>query len=138
MPQTTNQKPTTNNGYITLLTVIIASAVAVSVTVFILTIGTTNSKSALVILQSSQAAQLAHACAEEALQQIDDSTPYTGNGSLSLGQGDCDYSVTNTGGQNRTIEATGTVGSVVRKARVTIDKINPSINVTSWQEVADL
>jgi len=29
------------------------------------------------------------------------------------------------------------VGTIIRKVKVTIDAINPQINVTSWQEVAD-
>ena len=87
--------------------------------------------------QSNQAKALANACAEEALQQIRDSTPFTGTGNLTLGQGSCNYTVTSGGGQNRTIASTGTVGSIVRKVKTTIDKINPGINITSWQEVAD-
>jgi len=78
---------------------------------------------------------LTDACAEEALQQIHDSNPFTGSGSLSIGQGTCSYTVTNTGGQGRSVIASGTVGTTVRRVQITIDQVNPAINVTSWQEV---
>jgi len=134
---TTNYNSATNKGYMTLLTVIIASAIATSITIFILTTGTNSSRSAFVIEQSTQAQALANACAEDALQEISDSTPFEGSGALSLGQGACSYTVTKLTGQNRTIDATGTIGSIVRKVQISIDNINPSINITSWQEVAD-
>jgi len=137
MQQNIKHKLQGNKGYITLISVLVVGAVGVAITTSLLLFGLGSSRSSFAAEQSAQARALAGACAEEALQQIRDSTPYTGSDSLSLGQGSCDYTVTNGGGQNRTIEATGTVGSVVRKVRVVIDTINPSINITSWQELAD-
>ena len=85
--------------------------------------------------QDVHQAALTNACAEEALQQIRDSTPFTGSGNLTLGQGACSYTVTSQGAQNRTITASGTVGTIIRKVKVIINKINPQITVTSWQEM---
>ena len=125
------------SGFTLLLVVVIIGMIAVSVTVPLLLFGVTQSMSSLTQEQSAQARGLANACAEEALQQIRDSTPFSGSGSLSLSTGDCDYVVTNTGGKNREIEATGTVDTIERKVFIQLDQINPSINITSWQEVAD-
>ncbi len=124
-------------GYVILITVLVIGAVGVAIAASVLWLGLGNSKSSFTLEQSNQAKALANACSEEALQQIRDSTPFTGTGSLTLGQGYCSYTVTSQGSQNRTATASGTIGTVVRKVKVTIDKINPSINVTSWQEVAD-
>ncbi len=124
-------------GYIVLITVLVIGAVGMAIAVAVLWLGLGSSKSSFSLEQSSQAKALANACSEEALQQIRDSTSFTGTGNLSLGQGTCAYTVTNDGGQNRTITAIGLVGTVVRKVKITIDAINPNINVTSWQEVAD-
>lgn len=124
-------------GYIALITVLVTGAVGVAITTSLLLLGLGSSRTSFALEQSTQAKALANACSEEALQQIRDSTPFTGTGSLTLGQGSCTYTVTNDGGQNRTITASGTVGTIVRKVKVIIDKITPSINVTSWQEVAD-
>lgn len=124
-------------GYIALITVLVIGAVGVAMAISVLWLGLGWSQSSFSLLQSNQAKALANACSEEALQQIRDSTSFTGTGSLTLGQGTCSYTVTSGGAQNRTVTATGTVGTVVRKLKINLDKINPSINVTSWQEVAD-
>lgn len=124
-------------GYIVLITVLVIGAIGVAIAVSVIWLGLGGSKSSFALEQSNQAKALANACAEEALQQIRDSIPFTGTGNLTLGQGTCTYTVINDGAQNRTITASGAVGTVVRKVKITIDKINPNINITSWQEVAD-
>lgn len=131
-------KLTTSQGYIMLITVLVIGAVGLAMAVSVLWLGLGSSKSSFSIEQSSQVRALADACAEEALQQIRDSVPFTGTGTLTLGQGTCTYTVTNDGAQNRTITASGSVNTLVRKVKITIDTINPKINITSWQEVADL
>jgi len=137
MPSTTFNEEKSSAGYVTLISVLITSAVGIAIVVSVILLGLSNSRSAFLKEQSSQARVLADACVEEALQQIRDSAPFTGTGSVSLGQGDCDYTVVSGGGQNRTITATGTVDNVVRKARVIIDGINPQLSIVSWEEVAD-
>ena len=125
-------------GYITLMSVLVMGAVGLSISVSLLLIGTGELANAFLREQSYQAKGLANACSEEALQQIRDNTSYTGTASLTLGQGTCTYTVTNTGGENRTIASSGTVGTIIRKVEVLVDAINPQINVISWQEVSDL
>ena len=128
----------TKAGFVTLISVLVVGAVGVAITLSIILLGLGSSRTSFAVEQSNQARALANACAEEALQQIRDSTPFTGTGNLSLGQGTCTYTVTSQGGQNRTITSSGTVGTILRKVKIIIDKITPNINVTSWQEVADL
>ncbi|MEK7122245.1 MAG: hypothetical protein AAB855_00145 [Patescibacteria group bacterium] len=125
-------------GFATLITILIVSAAGLAIVISLLLLGIGSGRTSFAYEQSLQARWLAVACVEEALQQIRASTPFTGNGNLALGQGTCTYSVTSQGGQNRTIDAIGTVGTIVRKVKVMLDKINPAVNVTSWQEVADL
>jgi hypothetical protein len=122
-------------GYIALMSVIIAGVVAVSVTVSLLMLGFGASRTSFSLEQSAVARSLASACVEEGLQQIRDSTPYSGFNTLNLVSGDCSYEVINDGGQDRTINASSTVGQVVRREQVIIDAINPEINITFWQEV---
>lgn len=125
------------NGYITLISILIVGAVGVAITLSIILLGIGSSRTSFAVEQSYQAKALANACAEEALQQIRDSTPFTGSGNLTLRQGTCAYTVTSQGGQNRTIVTTGTVGTIVRKAKIIINNITPAITATSWQEIAD-
>jgi hypothetical protein len=124
-------------GYVALISVLIVGAVSLVAALGILTSGTESQRSTLVMQQSTQAQGLASACAEESLQVIHDNTAYTGTNSLALGVGSCAYTVTNTGGQNRVIDTTGTVNTVVRKLKVYVTITATSITVTSWQEVAD-
>ena len=132
-----NQHHCDNKGFIALLSVLIVTAVAVSITVALLIMGVGSSRTSFARQQSTQARALADACAEEALQEIHDSVSYEGSDTLTLGQGTCDYRVTKLTGQNRTIDATGTVGTIIRKVNVVIDSITPDINILSWQEVSD-
>jgi len=111
-----------NQGFVTLMSVLLVAAIGTAVAT---------------LTQSNQAKALANACMEEALQQIQESTPFSGSGSLSIGQGSCAYTVVKLTGENRTATSSGTVGVTVRKVKVAIDKLNPGINITSWQEVAD-
>lgn len=126
-----------NEGFVALISVILIGAVGTAIAVSVILLSLGSSRTSFALEQSNQTKALVNACAEEALQQISDSTPFTGTGNLTLGQGSCSYTVTSQSGQNRTIIATGTVGTIVRKVKITIDKINPDINITSWQEVAD-
>jgi hypothetical protein len=100
-------------------------------------LGLGASRTSFAYEQSNQAKGLANVCAEEAMQQIRDSTPFVGGDTLILGAGTCNYTVTSQGSQNRTITALGSVGTIVRKVRIIINRINPTIQVVSWQEIAD-
>jgi len=126
-----------NRGYIALITVLVIGAVGMAIAVSVILLGLGSSRTSFALEQSNQAKALANACAEEGLRQIKDSTPFTGTDTLTLGQGTCSYTVTSQGGADRTVIATGTVGTLVRKVSITLDQIVPSINITSWQEVAD-
>ncbi len=123
-----------SRGYIALISVLIVGAIGTVIGVSLLQLGLSTSRSSFAQHQSNQAKGLANACAEEALQQIRDNTSFTGTGNLTLGQGTCTYTVTAGAGENRTIQSSGTVGSITRKLEVTITTINPQIIVSTWEE----
>ena len=124
-------------GFITLISVVVAGAVGLAIALSILLTSSVFSKDAIVLQQSAQAAAIADACTEEALQQLRGNTAFTGNGSLALDSGSCTYLVAGSGsGSGRTITATGTVAAVIRKTLVTIPNTAYfSATTTSWQEV---
>lgn len=140
MPLLGNLKPmirknyNKNSGYITLISVLVVGAVSVAIAVSLLLLGLAASRTSHTYQQADQAKALASACAEEGVEQIRTSSAYVGSGALSLGAGTCVYVVTSQGGSNRTINASGTVGGVVRKLSVIINGISPLITVASWQE----
>jgi len=125
-----------NSGYVALLAVLILGAAALAVGTGLLIAGTDSQRATLAAQQSQQARNLALACAEEALQQLHDNTSFTStNTQLSIGQGTCTHTVTNTGGSNRTVDSTGTVNNIVRKVKIYATIGASSISITSWQEV---
>lgn len=127
----------TKNGYITLMSVLIASAVVVSISLALLQLGINASKTMGIIQDTKYANSFARSCAEEALSQIRNSASFSGPGNLSFKEGSCLYNVLNTGGQNRIVNATGTSDMAIRRIFVNINVITPKINVLSWQEVGD-
>jgi len=127
-----------NSGFVTLISVLVVAAVGAVISIALLFLGLTASRLSFKTEQSQQTKALTNACAEEALQKIKSSPSFTGSGTIVLGQGTCGYLVTKLGGANRQITASGTVGAIIRKVKIIIDKINPKIHIVSWQEVADL
>jgi hypothetical protein len=127
---------TRQSGYVALLAVLIVGAACTAIALAILTTGADSGRWVLVAQQSTQARALAAACSEEALQVIHDNTAFTGTSSLSLGQGSCSYTVANTGGATRTVDVSGTVGTVVRKSKTYVTIGASSISITSWQDVS--
>lgn len=126
----------TANGYVTLLSVVLMGAIGSAITVGILVSGITSARSGLAKEQSMQARSLATACAEEALETIRESTSYVGTGTLLLGSGACSFTVQLGSGENRTITASSTVGTVARKVSITVSTVTAVIGIASWQEVA--
>lgn len=135
LPAMPAYETTKTRGYVALVSVLIVGAIGVAVVTGVILLGLSWSRTSLALEQAFQAKTLADACAEDALQQIKDSIPFSGNGTLTLGQGSCAYTVTNDGAQNRSLVSVGMVGTVIRRVAATLDKISPSINITSWQEV---
>ncbi len=126
-----------DGGYIALISVLVVGAIGVAVATTLILLGLSSSKTSFSYEQSAKAKSLASTCAEEALEQIRSLSSFSGSGGLSLGVGACSYNVTIGGGESRIIDASGTVGNVVRKVKVLVAIINPAIVISSWQEVAD-
>lgn len=124
------------SGYVALIAVLIIGAAAVAISLTLLMTGVDSQRSGLSGQRSKQARALAVACAQEALQQVHDSTSFTGTNNLAIGQGNCSYTVTSTGANTRTIVSSGTVGNVVRKIQAYVTIGVSGISVTSWQEVS--
>lgn len=122
-------------GYIVLISVLIAGAIAVAAALSVILLGLSSSRTSFASTQSAQAAALSNACAEEGLRRIQLSASYTGSGSIS--QGNCSYTVTSQGGGNRTVIASSTVGTIVRKVKVLTTQVSPVAIISTWQEVAD-
>jgi hypothetical protein len=126
----------TESGYIALISVLIIGAVSVTVATALLITGSDAQQENLARQQSLKARQAAGGCIEEALQQIHDNTAFTAtNTAVTVGDASCNYTVTNTGASTRTITATSTNGTVVRKIQAYVTINASSLSISSWQEM---
>ncbi len=123
-------------GYIALTTVLIVGLVSSVIMVSLLSLGMSYTRSSASSSASAQARSLATACSEEGLRQLRANGNFTAtNTAVVLGAGTCTYSVVNTGGTTRQIDARGDVGTVTRKQQVNVSALNPTIIISSWQDV---
>lgn len=122
-------------GFITLVSVLVVSAAGLAIALSLLLLGLGSSRTSFSLKQSAQARGLANSCAEETLRKIKNSLLFFGTATLTLPSGSCIYTVTNTGGQARTINATSTVGTIIRHVGISVSQITPFIIVSSWQEL---
>ena len=123
-----------NGGYVTLVTVLALAAIAASLSTAMLLFGTDSTLTSRTVFESASARTLATACAEMALQAIWDDGTYTGTDTISLGTGSCTYTVTNDGGEARTITVSGTEDDVSQSFSITLDQVTSLVNVTAWTE----
>jgi len=125
------------SGYVIVYSVIILGMVILAASLYFSWLATFSIKSEISYRQSDQTRYLADTCAEIALQKIWDSASYTGSGNFSGYGGSCTYAVSSSGGENRQINATGTVNNITRRVKISIDQVNSKVNVSSWREVSD-
>lgn len=123
-----------SRGFVTLMSVLLIGAVGSAITLSVLLWGLRTARTGFTYQEFVQAKALADACAEEAIQQLATSLTCSASGTLTIGEGDCDYAAA--GGASCTVSATGTVGDVVRRVEVGVTIAETSMSLTSWQEVA--
>ena len=125
------------NGYVTLISILVVGAIGVSIAISLLLLGISSARNSIILEQSSKAKYMADICIEEGIRQIRELNSFSGGNTFNFASNTCGYLVIDGGGENRVVQASSTVGSAVRKVKVEIDQISPTINVSSWQEVAD-
>lgn len=138
MSQPSNvEKKSDGAGFAIVYIVIMIGMIALSAVLYFSWLSIFSINNSIEIRKSGQARYLADACAEIALQKIWDNSSFSGSGSFSGYGGSCTYVISNLGGENRQINSTGTVGTIIRKVKISVDKVNTNVNVASWREVAD-
>ena len=126
-------KQNTQKGFGTLYIVIILGMVVLSLSLWLSTGSFWSIQNGVNLKTSQQTKSLTEACAEVALEAMRENNNYTGTDSVTIGSNSCTYTVSDTGGNNREINISGTIGSVTRKLRVTTSSFNPIV-ISSWQE----
>ncbi len=124
-------------GYVFLITILIIGSIASATVASMLLLATTSARTTLVYQQSVQALAYAQTCVERALRELRLDGSFTGNMAVTFGQDSCRIlSVTGTGNENRGLCTEGKSGTVTRRIEVTIDRILPSVIISSWKEVS--
>jgi len=127
-----------NSGYITLIGVLMVGAVGLAIALSMLWLGIGNTKAALASSQADDARASADYCAEMALLNLHTNLNYYGGETITNNGQTCNIvTVLGKGNRARTIEVTGTAGTIVRKVEIQVDRVRPQISLISWQEVAD-
>lgn len=136
------------SGFITLVAVVIATVVAVAVVISIFGTGISSGKIGEGSAGAAYARSYANACAELALEEIREDGAGTVGAGDDIGSGnviftiddgavgECSFTITDIGGENRTIQAIGEAGNFTRLVEVDVDDIDTTISIESWQEVA--
>lgn len=125
-------------GYVLLLSVLVIGAIVTATTTSILLLGLGSDRSSFAHEQSEKARELANSCAREAVEQLSRDNTYAAGVSIPFSDGSCTINaISGTGDTNRTVQASGLVGSVIRKVQVEISDLAAPVDIISWQDVAD-
>ena len=128
----------TSSGYVALISVIIIGAVLLMIVITSAYIGITQGLNSSLYSNHLESESLVSACGEQALINLKDDSNYGGSETVNLGNGQCQIlPIQNLGGQARIIQVSSNVGGATKKNKITVSQINPTIKITSWQEVAD-
>lgn len=122
-------------GYVLLTSVLILGAIGLTIGVTVALLGTDATRTQHVSRDASEAKYIAEACVERALQSIRSDGAFTGVSNYSMGEGSCDVTVADTGGDTRSIESIGASGNITYRIDAHITEINPFILVGDWDDV---
>lgn len=130
-------QPSQKPGYIFLLSVLVVGAIAVAITTSVLLLSTSAARTGLSLQQASEALAYAQACADHALLLLQSDNTYVGREQMAVGGGTCEIlSVGGIGNENRTLCTEGFRGDTARRIEILIERILPSVTISTWQEVS--
>lgn len=120
-------------GFLAISTVLIVSAVALSIgiTVSLLAIG--EGQSALAVTKGEDTLAFVESCAEDALMNIRASSSYEGNFTITRPEGTCEITVSRAGNVY-TVTATTTNTQYKRTIQSVVTRTT-TITTTSWKEI---
>jgi len=128
-----------NKGYIALISILIISALMLTISIGLSLRSIGETKMALAEQLSSRALALADACAEHALEKLKEDLNYSGNETIIIdGSDTCDVLATEgSDNNNRIVKTQATISDYVRKIKADIAVVNPEMQFNYWNEVAD-
>ena len=127
-----------HSGYIFLVSVLVIGAIATATTLSLLLLGWAAEQDGFLAIQSHQALENAHTCAERTLLSLRKDPTYGGDETFTLTNGSCTVrEIGGSGNENRTVCVEGDDGLTVERMEIKIAHLFPFIVVGSWQNVSD-
>jgi hypothetical protein len=118
---------THRQGYILLVTILVAGAVGVAIATSLLFLATNAGRMGLTIEQSSRALAYANTCMENALAALVADGSYAGNATTTFTNGTCRiYNVGGSGNADRTVCVEGVSGSATRYVEANLSRVLPT------------
>lgn len=125
-------------GFIALTTVLILSALFLSVGISIASRALSASTVSIALAERDRARYRAEACAERALMELQRTLDYTGNERVLVEDGSCDIlSIMGNGNTNRTIHTVSTIGAHTYRIQAVVSTVSPKMVVTSFERVVN-
>jgi hypothetical protein len=124
-------------GIITILSTLIVAAIGLGIAISLLLTSTDVLRTAQILTASHEARALADACAEHALNKLRLSKSYTGDELLTFPRGQCQINALTGTGNVRTITAQADVASSTRRVRIETSQLQPSLLLSTWQEIGE-
>lgn len=123
------------HGFIALTSVLVLSAVFLSVTISMVSRAISGSSVAAALVERDSARHLAEACVERGLYELVRTLDYDGSDSIVMDDGSCDVVTLGEGLSNRELHAEATIGSHTYRIEVILESISPSVLMTSYERV---
>lgn len=123
-------------GFAALLSVLVVSIVALTISVSISLLGVGEAKNSLDYKRGQEVLKIAEGCVEEALLRLRNDDTYSG-GSLNVGDGLCNINISGSGA-DRVIDVVGQIQgppSFEKSIQVNVRRSGNSINIVNWSEI---
>lgn len=127
------------NGFVALISILIIGAVVLVISIGLSLRSISETDMSLSQQQANNALSLANLCAEQALMKLESVLNYSGSETLNIDGNSCSIlAITGSGNTNRIVTTQSAVGGYTRKVKVVVSQISPIMQISSWNEVADL
>lgn len=126
-----------HKGYVFLVTVLMVGAISSATLVSLLLLGWAAEQNGALAVHAQQALEYAQTCAERSLRSLRLDPTYPGEQRYKFGNDSCYIRVIGgAGNYNRTLCIQGVATNVTRRLEIRINRLFPSVQIGSWQEVS--
>jgi len=130
---------TKTQGFIAITSVLILSAIFLSITISIASRAITVSLTSVAFYERDQARFLAHACEEYALIELERTLDYQGEEVILIGDRQCEIlNIGGSGNTNRSLRVRSEVGSHVFYIEDVIEEVSPRLVISTAQRISEL